>query len=65
VSHNRSRTWLIEGQDGDCRVLRNRSELATGLTEAEALRFIRRKIFRGDKVFRVADDGYRTPLKAI
>lgn len=55
----RPRTWLIEGDDEACRVLRNGRELAVGLTEAGALRYVRRKVFRGDKVFRVESDGYR------
>lgn len=62
---SRHRTWLVEGTDGACTVTRNGRELARGLNEAEAVRFIRRKVFRGDKVFRVDPDGYRRPLRTV
>jgi hypothetical protein len=58
----RARTWLVEGEDGNCSVIRNGRELAVGLTEQAAVALARRQVRRGDKAYRVESDGYRIPI---
>lgn len=61
---SRARTvWYLDARsDGTVDVSKKGRQVASGMSAAEARKYLRRHFRKGDRAYQVEPDGYRTPL---